>query len=124
MDGTKLMLLSENRSTIAVPLSTISSLELAWGKRGHWRTGALIGVGIGALSVVNLCSGSSHCIQSSGDVGAALLVVGVGAGIGALVGSLVKSDRWIAVPTGPAGTPVGQGSERGHGVGIGVRLSF
>jgi hypothetical protein len=123
IDNTTLTLRSDNRSMIALPLSTVTHLEIAVGRRGHLRTGALIGAGFGVLSIAVLCQGED-CFQSSGDLGTAALVTATTAAVGALIGTLIKSDRWIVIPTRPPSARLGPGSEPRHAAGIAIAFSF
>ena len=123
IDNTTLTLRSENRSMIALPLNTVTNLEVAVGRRGHARTGALIGAGFGVLSLAVLCQGED-CFQSSGDYGAAVLVTATTAACGALIGALIKSDKWIVIPTRPPSARSGPGSEPRLAAGIAIAFSF
>jgi hypothetical protein len=124
IDGTTLTLRSESRSMIALPLGTVTSLEVAIGRRGHARTGALIGAGFGVLSLAALCQGE-NCFQSSGDYGTAALVTATTTACGALIGALIKSDRWIVIPTRPPSARWRPGSEpRRLAGGIAIAFSF
>ena len=123
IDNTTLTLRSDNRAMIALPLSTVTHLEVAVGRRGHVRTGALIGAGFGVLSIAVLCQGED-CFQSSGDYGTAVLVTATTAAFGALIGTLIKSDKWIVIPTRPPSARLGPGSEPRHAAGIAIAFSF
>ena len=124
IDDTTLALRSENGSMTALPLSTVTNLEVAVGRRGHARTGAAIGAGFGALSIAVLCQGEGECFQSSGDYGAAVLATATTAACGALIGALIKSDKWIVIPTRPPSARLGPGSEPGLAAGIAIAFSF
>ena len=123
IDNTTLTLRSDNRSTIAIPLSTVTNLEVAVGRRGHAKTGALIGAGFGVLSLAVLCRGED-CFQSSGDFAAAVAVTATTAAVGALIGTLIKSDKWIVIPTRPPSARLGPGSEPRRAAGIAIAFSF
>lgn len=123
IDNTTLTLRSENRSMIALPLSTVTNLEIAVGRRGHAKTGALIGAGFGVLSLAVLCQGED-CFQSGEDYGAAVLVTATTAAFGALIGTLIKSDKWIVLPTRPPSARLGPGSEPRRAAGIAIAFSF
>ena len=115
--------------TLAVARADVTRLEVSTGRRRHtWR-----GAGIGAL--VGVTSGAFVGYASGDDGGwccftaeAKAVMTGVGLGglgavIGAVVGSLTRSDRWISVPLGSAeATPrlqVGRGR-----AGLAVVVSF
>jgi hypothetical protein len=123
IDNTTLTLRSDDRSRIALPLSTVTNLELAVGRRGHAKMGALIGTGFGVLSLAVLCQGED-CFQSSGDYGAAVLVTATTAAVGALIGTLIKTDKWIVIPTRPPSARLGPGSQPRLAAGIAIAFSF
>lgn len=87
----------------ALPWSAIRGIERYEGSRGHAGTGALIGLAIGVGGGV-LAGTMAHrestffTVSSSEAVLIGTLVAGAGAGIGALFGLLVRSDRWRKIP--------------------------
>jgi hypothetical protein len=90
----------ELEAPLAIPLSTISTLEMSRDRKSHTFLGAAIGltvgVGIGVLSI----RGTAENDLAAGD--AALIGAGLfgipGALIGAAIGSSIKTDRWETVP--------------------------
>jgi hypothetical protein len=106
MDHESLLVSTENQRPLRVPRQAITQLEVSTGRRGHARTGLIIGAAVGAAigAVLPLDSGctqtqlaakDSSCVSSRGAL-IAYAVVG-DAGLGALVGHLIKSDRWSSV---------------------------
>jgi len=96
---------------VSVARSAIKRLEIA---RSHSNTGtdALIGLGAGALvgGTLGAVAGSDLAGECPGnDCGAApavfggLLMGALGAGVGAVIGSLSHSEQWDSVP--PHGAP-------------------
>ena len=92
-------------ATRLVPLASVERLEVYAGRRSHWLLGGGIGLVVGAgVTYTVLRSGGSTalCNQSqnqdamnSGECLALAAAGGVvGAGLGALVGAFIKSDRW------------------------------
>lgn len=85
---------SEESAPRVIPRSAVQRLEVSTGRRGHARTGALVGLALGAATLA-LCDDSDsfyqYCPQGAGEVA---LWVGASAGWGALIGLLVRSDRW------------------------------
>ena len=84
---------------VAVPLAAITRASVFRGrtrgagarKGAKWGTG--VGFGLGSLNVVfSDCSGE-HC-QTSDKVAGAAAFTAIGAGVGALVGTVVRADRW------------------------------
>ena len=125
VDASTLTLLSAKRSAVVtVPLSTLTRLEVPAGRRGHALVGGIVGGALGAVTVAALCSESSDCIDSAGDVGAAAGVTAVYAGVGALIGALIRSDRWIVVPARPATARLAPRPGRGVDVGVAFRIAF
>lgn len=106
----------------------VSRLEVVSGTRGHARTGALIGGGIMLGSgIVGTLAVAEETDGTPGDgvaVGAMVLVtlvaVPVMAGVGALIGSMFRSDRWVEVPLDtvwPAPLDPLFGTGQGHATG-------
>jgi hypothetical protein len=86
----------------AIPLSTLSRLETSRGMKSNAGKGALIGGGIGLVigGGMSLIAGSTVDTEvTSTDylIFTGLVTVG-GAGIGALIGALIKSERWQEYP--------------------------
>ena len=96
-------------STTSYALGTVSQLQVSRGYRSHALVGAgagfLIGAGVTYL-VLNAGGSTSPCDQSanqdamsSGEcLGLAALGGLGGAGLGALIGALVRTERWQDVP--------------------------
>ena len=117
--------------TVRLPISSISQLQVRH-RRGNAGKGALIG-GI-TLGVASGIAGAAGCAGSSGSfidcsdrVPAAFLTGGflgfaVGAGIGAVIGAFVKTDRWERVAVGRLLVSAAPG--RNGPLTLGVSLSF
>ena len=89
---------------LAVPVNSVRRIEVSLGRHGRAGRGALIGLGAGALGGVLagliVCAGD-NCETSGldGETGIVSMVLGlggavVGTGVGALTGSLIRSERW------------------------------
>jgi hypothetical protein len=81
----------------------ITRLDVHRGSKSRALLGAGIGFGVGAALGFAACAGNtgSPCTNDAGEgspAGFALALGGVGAGLGALVGLLFRTDRWEAVP--------------------------
>ncbi len=82
----------------------LERIEVARGRRSHWREGGLIGFVPGAL-FLGWAAAALACDDQGSDcdgyAGPALIGALVGgaatAGVGALVGLAVKTDRWVPV---------------------------
>jgi hypothetical protein len=99
-DGTKLVVSDQKGSLTAIPVADVSRIELSAGRKSKALLGAVIGaavgLGVGLWAATTWCS-ESGCDNEVGGV----LVLGVGgAGLGALVGAAVRTERWRQVPAG------------------------
>jgi hypothetical protein len=103
-----LLLKDGGRDTLAFSTAGVTQVDTTAGRRTRTGHGALLGGGIGAAAGLGLalaataegCSG--FCTDPSpGEIGAVTLILGgVGAAVGALIGSATHTDRWL-----PASTP-------------------
>lgn len=101
VDGSTLTLVSEYHRTVELPRDMIAKLEVSDGKKGHALVGLLSGVALGAVlgaveKVDQNCIGEG-CFTKGENIGYGALGGGV---VGALVGALIKTDRWVEVPRG------------------------
>ena len=92
-------------SIILCPMTLVTRLDAYDGRTGHARTGAFIGMGagavIGAVTAVIICE-NAWCTVDGGVVMAGLGVgVLTGGLLGAGVGALIKTDRWVRVSVAP-----------------------
>ncbi|MEJ2370041.1 MAG: hypothetical protein P8Y07_04225 [Gemmatimonadales bacterium] len=102
--------IEEGDSRSAHPLESLSRVEVSAGTRSHWLAGAAIGFVVGGtVAYVALSSGGSTSIcdrsanQDAVSVGECIaLATAVGGlpgfGLGALVGTFIRSERWQEVP--------------------------
>lgn len=90
-----------------IPLSDLVRMEVSRSK-GHAGTGALVGGGIGAALglAFGIAAANDDFVEAGGDD--VLLVTAFmaasGAGLGALIGLLVRTEEWETVPL-PARAP-------------------
>jgi hypothetical protein len=98
IDDVRVTMLTETDSQIDIPRNSIAKLEVHNGKKRHTWLGLLIGAGAGAvLGAIEgpTCVGD-ECYTRAGNA----VVSALGGGlVGMLVGALVTTDRWIAIPT-------------------------
>lgn len=124
----------EGRTELLVlPLNDMKKLEVSHGSTSRAGRGAIIGgsigfvvgavLGYGLIEVVNLSN------ESGGDVSSVLgaavggvIVALPGAGIGALIGSLNKVDRWEDVPLDRIHVVFGVNDKRGFTVSASLRF--
>jgi hypothetical protein len=94
----------DSTSVLALPLASVARLERSIGRHSGTGRGAVIGGLIGAafglfIGIAASTDNSGYLQVGVGDVAAATGIVGAaGAGIGAIIGSLSKRDRWETVP--------------------------
>ena len=132
MDGSSLLISTENHRPFRVSRQAITNLEVAVGRRGNARKGLVIGALVGAVLVGlaasvpkdSFCPPAKPDAQECLDARSLFLAIGVplvaleGAGIGALI----KSDRWSSV--GIERVRVAPAPSRGPGVGLALSLRF
>jgi hypothetical protein len=103
---------------LTVPLPDVVKLEISRGKKGHWLTGTLFGTAVGIGTGLIIANASSVTDESPNDpltgfaaamaeegmdIATVLVSTVAGAGLGALVGSLIKTESWEEIPM-PAGS--------------------
>lgn len=114
-------------------LSAVQRLEISRGRRSYWLVGAGTGflVGAGATYVVLHTGGSTALCDRSANQDAlasgeclGLTALGglVGAGLGALVGGLIRTERWEDSPLERLRLTVRP--RPGHGAALAVTLVF
>lgn len=115
---------------LAVPVNSVRRVEVSLGSHGRAGRGALIGLGAGALGGVLagliVCAGD-NCETSGydGETGIVSMVLGlggavVGTGLGALTGSLIRSERWRTIQL--QDLPYGEGLPTEDGLRLGLAL--
>lgn len=95
-------------STLSYGLDAVTRLEVSEGYRSHWLVGAGVGFVAGAGITFLVVNGGSTSIcdrsdnqdaASSGECIGLVALGGVaGAGVGAIIGSLIRTERWQDVP--------------------------
>jgi len=106
----------------------ISRLQVSRGTKSNAGKGALIGAGVGLGSATALTIGvcSSPDADCSEDGGAIVLgftmFVGGGALVGALIGLVARSERWVDVPPDRWQIEVAPDPNGGVAVGVNLRL--
>lgn len=120
-------------ASTSVGLDAVRRLEASAGSRGHARTGALVGLALGAgLGTALLHGGGSTslCDRSQNQdalapsecLGLTAGAAVVGAGLGALVGAMITSERWQDVPLARVRVALHPGPARRFE--LAVRLAF
>ena len=135
-EGTLVIARGRDGGVLRIPVASLDRLEVARGRRGHAGLGAAIGFVPGALFMgfaVGVLACDDQGVQCS-SVGP-MLVGGLLGGaatsaVGALVGLVIRTDRWQPVPL--AGTPAGRkptvgidlAPTSGRGFRVGVSVGF
>ena len=111
----------ESPAQLALPRPTITRIEVSRGRRGHTVMGLLLGavLGLSAVAIKDAGCGPDCDGTSGGQVAA---VVGGGAVLGAVVGTVVRSERWESLPW--AVGPVRRSAAPLGGLGLRVSLRF
>jgi hypothetical protein len=105
-NDTLLIFTKENRDTTAVPLNAVRRFEVSTRRDSHAVKGAALGLAIGAISGLAIAaavgppradgpfagSNTAQAVGIFGGVGAL-----AGSAVGAVVGSLFRTDRWEPV---------------------------
>jgi hypothetical protein len=111
---------------IEMSRSQVTRLQVSRGKRSHWVAGAVTGV-VGGLALTASYCGSGGALGGgcSGDdaLGVAAFFCGIGAAGGALVGAVVRTDRWEMVPANTVAVSIIPVPVR-RGMALGVRIAF
>ena len=125
LEGDALVLLSEGGgSTIDISTFDLEHIAVSQGRKSNAILGLLVGAGVGIASAAGLaiwfCNSDDDGCTSGQVVGAVLTLSAIGAGVGAGMGALIKTERWreASIPTSPP--PVGLGFGRDGS----VRLAF
>ena len=121
--------------TLVLSISTLTRLEVSRGQKSGAGTGGIVGLVTGAAfgAMIGIASADTDCdwlFSHECDINkelesAALATVGgaiVGYGVGVLLGSIVKVDRWEEVPLSRLRVRLAPGRGGGFSVGLRVRL--
>jgi hypothetical protein len=97
---------------VTMARADVRRMHVRSGTRGNWATGAAIGAGVGfaaglASAVTTDCSDQFlQDLCQTGQVAAPFVAGALGAGIGALLGGLIRTDRWETVSFGRRGLAI------------------
>jgi len=95
-DDSSVTILSRS-STLRIDRDKIERVQRYQGEHRNWKTGMAIGGGVG-LGFGLLIEAVAASEGEGADGAAALSCAFLGAGTGALIGSLFKSDQWKTMP--------------------------
>lgn len=111
---------SADKRSHEFPLSIVEKVEVARGKTSRARAGAIAGGAWGLLA--GQYQGNAATRFDKPSVGYVATAVVIGSGIGALVGSIFKTDNWV--PVSKELVAVRVQPEPGRGVSVRLRLGF
>jgi len=115
-----------HQADVRLPLAAVQRLETPHGQKSRWATGAGIGLVTGAVAggVIGGVVGASSDPDFAGLHTLAGFIVGVPAGflVGAVVGSFIRTDRWVAAPISSLGPVDTRDGAKAYGIAI--RLWF
>lgn len=107
--------LATDAGVVKTPVSSISAADISLGKRRFTRRGIAIGAGlglvIGLLAPVDESDTTTALWDESRGL-SALYGLSMGTAYGALVGALIKTDRWSRVELSIASSPAPVGRPR------------
>ena len=129
------MLTRGGRDTLVFSSAAASQLDTTAGQRTRTGKGAVMGGAIGAglglalgiAAAAEGCSGFCTDVGAGQVAGAALIFGGIGAAVGALIGSATHTDRWLpaskpwTVVVAPGIGEKGMGMRLTVGIGSGSR---
>jgi hypothetical protein len=115
--------------TVALPTGTLTQLQVSRGIGTRTGKGALLGLGVGAGTGLLLgvatslegCEGFCQDVEPGQILVVAVLLGGVGAGIGALIGSTSRGERWQRLEPSPKALRIQPGA---GGIQVGLSLKF
>lgn len=106
--------LATDAGVVKTPVSAINAAEISLGKRRYTRRGMAIGAGLGLLVGLLAPLDENNTTTALGDESRGVSVgygLVMGTSYGAIIGALIKTDRWsrvqlsIASSPAPAGRP-------------------
>ncbi len=124
------IIMESNGNVLALPLDSVTKLEVSWGRKTNTGMGAGIGFLVGGLVGARIGYASyEECSCLGGGVGPETLAL-VGAVIGgfgglvtgALIGLEIETDRWEEVPLDRVRVSLGPQRDGRFGFGASVRF--
>jgi hypothetical protein len=116
----KVLRIASKERELEIPRSQIAKLEQWRGKKSHWLAGLGVGAVVGGLSTIPFCSG--WCSSDGEALGSVVALAGIGAAGGALIGAIIRTDRWETVRVPPVS--IGAAPLPGRGAVFALRLTF
>jgi hypothetical protein len=123
LDERTLTIMDADGQTVKVPREIVTRLDVSWGRKRSVLPGLLIGAAAGGLiaAILPLCDSYDGTCSTRGELitGGVIAFGGIGAGVGALV----KSDKWVEMPMGRVRVGLQPIPSR-RGVGVALTLGF
>jgi hypothetical protein len=124
-DQSALAVTRDDGGVVNVPRSAIRELEVARGRRSHAKKGAIIGAAAGAgLILAAYAVSEDDCDSDACGVYAvaySTAFAAFGGLVGAGIGKMFKTDRWVQVDPGRVKVSL---APRGRGVALRVSVAF
>lgn len=123
--GTLVLLPESGGATVAIPTSDLEQIAVSQGRRSNAILGLVVGAGVGIASAVGLsiwaCNADDDGCTTGQVVGGSLTLTAIGAGLGAGIGALIKTERWREASI-PARVGLGFGRDGSVRLAIALRL--
>jgi hypothetical protein len=116
-DDTYSMVVEGRDGSLAVPIASLTRLEVSRGRKSLVTWGAVVGVLVGGTLSFALINSSE---ASDARITSAVLFAGLGGLAGALGGSYIRYDDWETVPLGQL--RVGLTPEAGDGIALSISI--
>ena len=130
------LIMESNGNALALPLDSVTKLEVSQGQKSYTEVGAIIGLLVGGVAGAAIASASvEECVPEGwfscfgSDMGSGFvslvgaLVGGAGGALfGGLIGSAIKTDRWQEVPLDRVRVSLGPQRDGRFGFGASVRF--
>jgi hypothetical protein len=111
----------------AIPLASVTRLDVSQGRRSHWVRGLLIGAAVGATTGAILGAASRDeddwlVLTEVTMMYGVILFTPLGAGVGLIVGGVWRTEQWESVPLDRVGPHVASGPQAR--LSLGARVAF
>jgi hypothetical protein len=121
-NDTLFLRLATGGAPLPIPESTIETVEVSGGRHTKAGQGALIGLAVGSLGgavLGGISACDDWCTPAQGALALGVIMGGLGAGLGALVGSMDTRERWHPVSWSHERVTLGL-----HGNGVALTIAF
>jgi hypothetical protein len=123
LDEKTLTIVDSDGQAVKIPREIVTHLDVSWGRKRNVLPGLLIGAAAGGLiaAILPLCDSYDGTCSTRGELitGGVIAFGGIGAGVGALV----RSDKWVEMPMGRVRVGL-QPIPARRGAGLALTLGF